>query len=214
MSHTTASVLVRRGFADAPAARRFLDGAEQHDPDRFAGIDRRGRGRPAPRRGGQPIAVHGDYDVDGVCSAAVLARALRGRSARASTCGCRAATRATACRSSAVEELHRAGARLLITTDCGISACAEVERARELGMDMVVTDHHRPGETLPACPVVHPSVCGYPAELCATGVAYKLAQALYRAAGRDPPSSSRSSTSSRSRRSPTSCRWWARTARS
>ena len=53
-------------------------------------------------------------------------------------------------------------------------------------MDMVVTDHHRPAETLPACPVVHPSVCGYPAELCATGVAYKFAQALYRAAGRDP----------------------------
>ena len=53
-------------------------------------------------------------------------------------------------------------------------------------MDVVVTDHHRPGAELPGCPVVHPAVGGYPADLCATGVAYKLAQALWTAAGRDP----------------------------
>ena len=133
---------------------------------------------------GTPIAVHGDYDVDGVCSASVLASTLEALGARTHV---RLPSRDEGYGLSVerVEELHAAGARLLITTDCGITACAEVARARELGMDMVVTDHHRPGDVLPACPVVHPEVCGYPAELCATGVAYKFAQALYQAAERD-----------------------------
>ena len=56
----------------------------------------------------------------------------------------------------------------------------------QLGMEVVVTDHHRPGGELPRCPIVHPAVGGYPADLCATGVAFKLAQALWTAAGRDP----------------------------
>ena len=122
--------------------------------------------------------------MDGVCSAAVLATALESLGAHVHV---RLPSREEGYGLSVarVEELHAAGARLLITTDCGITACAEADRARELGMDMVITDHHRPGETLPACPVVHPSVCAYPVDLCATGVAYKFAQALYRAAGRD-----------------------------
>jgi single-stranded-DNA-specific exonuclease len=185
VSHTTAAVLVRRGLADVPAARSFLDGAEQHDPDLFAGIDRAVEVVMRHVAGGTPIAIHGDYDVDGVCSAAVLASALEALGASVHV---RLPSRDEGYGLSVarVEELHAAGARLLITTDCGITACAEVDRAIALGMDMVVTDHHRPAATLPACPVVHPSVCGYPAELCATGVAYKFAQALYAAAGRDP----------------------------
>ena len=184
VSHTTAAVLVRRGFADGPAARRFLDGAEQHDPDEFAGIGDAVAVVMRHAAAGAAIAIHGDYDVDGVCSAAVLATALEALGARTHV---RLPSREEGYGLSVarVEELHAAGASLLITTDCGITACAEADRARELGMDMVITDHHRPGETLPACPVVHPSVCGYPAELCATGVAYKFAQALYRAGGRD-----------------------------
>ena len=70
--------------------------------------------------------------------------------------------------------------------DCGITATQEVAHAAALGMDVVVTDHHLPGAELPACPVVHPSVCGYPGELCATGVAFKLCQALWRRPARDP----------------------------
>ena len=120
-------------------------------------------------------------------------RVLRGRARKrargarrgACTCGCRAATRATACRSRASRSCTRAG-RAAADHDGLRHHRVRRGRARaRAGMDMVVTDHHRPAETLPACPVVHPSVCGYPAELCATGVAYKFAQALYRAAGRD-----------------------------
>ena len=185
LSHTTAAVLVRRGFADGEAARSFLEGGEQHDPDLFAGIGDAVGTVMRHVEAGTPIAVHGDYDVDGVCSAAVLASTLEALGARTHV---RLPSRDEGYGLSVarVEELHAAGAGLLITTDCGITACAEVARARELGMDMVVTDHHRPGAQLPACPVVHPEVCGYPAELCATGVAYKFAQALFRAAERDP----------------------------
>ena len=185
LSHTTAAVLVRRGFAEAVEARRFLDGGELHDPALFAGIDEAVAVILRHVEAGTAIAVHGDYDVDGVCSASVLVAGLEALGARAHV---RLPSRDEGYGLSVerVEELHGAGARLLVTTDCGITACAEAARAAELGMDMVVTDHHRPGEALPACPVVHPSVCGYPAELCATGVAYKLAQALLRAAGRDP----------------------------
>ncbi len=178
-------MLVRRGFGDVAEARRFLDGSEQHDPGLFAGIDEAVAVVMRHVTAGSAIAVHGDYDVDGVCSAAVL---VAGLEALGASVHVRLPSRDEGYGLSVarVEELHAAGASLLITTDCGITACAEVDRARELGMDMVVTDHHRPGETLPACPIVHPSVNGYPADLCATGVAYKLAQAILRAAGRDP----------------------------
>ncbi len=80
-----------------------------------------------------------------------------------------------------VERLAARAAALLITVDCGITAVEEVARARELGLDVVVTDHHaaRRDGTLPGAPIVHPALCGYPCpELCGTGVAYKLAQAL------------------------------------
>ena len=82
VSHTTAAVLVRRGFADGPAARSFLEGAEQHDPDLFAGIDDAVAVVMRHVAAGTPIAIHGDYDVDGVCSAAVLASALEALGAR------------------------------------------------------------------------------------------------------------------------------------
>ena len=82
VSHTTAAVLVRRGFADGSAARSFLEGAEQHDPDLFAGIADAVAVVMRHVAGGTPIAIHGDYDVDGVCSAAVLASALEALGAR------------------------------------------------------------------------------------------------------------------------------------
>src|SRR6185369_9452519 len=68
---------------------------------------------------------------------------------------------------------------LVLTVDCGITAVEEVAHAKELGLDVVVTDHHRPGETLPDCPIVATRPSEYPfPELCGTGVVYKLAQAL------------------------------------
>ena len=185
LSHTTASVLVRRGFGDPAAARSFLEADESHDPGRFSGMADAVATTLRHVEAGSLIAVHGDYDVDGVCSTALLTAALRELGAQVRP---RLPSRdeGYGLTGERVEELHRAGAALLITLDCGITATAEVAHGRRLGMDVIVTDHHLPGPELPACPVVHPAAGGYPAELCATGVAYKVAQALWTATGRDP----------------------------
>ncbi len=136
---------------------------------------------------GSRIVIHGDYDVDGVCSTAVLARALRRLGAEPV---CELPSRfdeGYGLSAAGVERQASAGTDLLVTVDCGITAVDEVAHARALGMEVVVTDHHRPGERLPDCTVVHPALGGYPfADLCAAGVAYKLAEALADAAGMDP----------------------------
>src|SRR3954453_22010931 len=85
---------------------------------------------------------------------------------------------------SSVKELQRRDTKLVITVDCGIGSVEEVAAAQAAGIQVVVTDHHLPGEQLPDCPIIHPVVSGYPFEgLCAAGVAYKLATALCDAAG-------------------------------
>jgi len=181
-----ATVLVRRGLDSAEAARRYLAADERHDPFEFTGMAVACETILAHVQASSPIVVHGDYDVDGVCSTAILVRALRALGAdpswhipaRDDGYGVSTAT---------VERLAAAGTRLILTADCAITSVEEVARAHELGIDVVVTDHHRPGERLPDCPIVHPGVCGYPfADLCAAGVAQKLSEALLRAAGADP----------------------------
>ncbi len=86
-----------------------------------------------------------------------------------------------------VERLAASGVGLLLTVDCGITAADQVARAAELGLDVIVTDHHQPGQALPECPRVctRPSDYAFP-DLCGTGVVYRLAQALFATAGRDP----------------------------
>jgi single-stranded-DNA-specific exonuclease len=186
VSAPVATVLVRRGFATPEAARDFLDGGERHDPGAFAGIDAACDLILDHVRRGSPIVVHGDYDVDGVCSTAILVGALRSLGADP-TWHIPAREDGYGLSSATVERLAGRGAGLIVTVDCAIGAVDEVARARELGVDVVVTDHHRPGERLPDCPIVHPGVSGYPfPELCAAAVAQKLAQALRARAGEDP----------------------------
>ena len=192
VSRTFAQVLVRRGLADAVAARAFLTAEEVHDPRAFAGIDAAVASILSHLAAGSRITVHGDYDVDGVTATALLLRALRRLGGDAADVewflpsrvddgyGLSAAT---------VERLAARGTRLLVTVDCAITAVEEVALARRLGVDVVVTDHHQPRAdgALPDAPIVHPSLGGYPCpDLCAAGVAYKLAQALALAAGADP----------------------------
>ena len=114
-----------------------------------------------------------------------------------------------------VRRLAARGTRLLVTVDCAITAVEEVGLARALGMEVVVTDHHAPRAdgALPDAPIVHPALCGYPcAELCATAVAYKLAQALVGAGGGDERALRRDLDLVALATSPTSCRCSARTA--
>jgi single-stranded-DNA-specific exonuclease len=181
ISHTLAQILVRRGFDTPASARAFLAAEEVHDPRDFEGMSAALEAISRHLEIGSRIVVHGDYDVDGVCSTAILVRALRSLGADVGWFlpsreddgyGLSAAT---------IDRLAVRGTGLLITVDCGITAVDEVAFAIASGIDAVVTDHHAPPADgrLPDCPIVHPAVCGYPCpELCGTGVAFKLAQAL------------------------------------
>lgn len=185
VSAAVAQALVRRGYEDPDRAAAFLAADECHALEDFPGLLDAARLIVDRARNGTQITVHGDYDVDGVCSTAVLVRALRTLGARvdwhlpdrAEGYGLSAET---------VKRLAQRGTGLLITADCGITAVEEVALARSLGIEAIVSDHHRPRAdgVLPEAPIVHPAVCGYPCrELCATAVAHKLAQACFAVAG-------------------------------
>jgi single-stranded-DNA-specific exonuclease len=185
LAEPVAVTLVRRGYRTVDAARRFLEARESHDATEFTGIEvvcelvlsvARERGR---------ITIHGDYDVDGVCSTAILVSTLRTLGAECDWLIPDRLSDGYGLTMSSVEQLRRRGTQLVITADCGIGSVEEVAAARAVGIEVVVTDHHLAGERLPECPVVHPVVSEYPFEgLCAAGVAHKLAIALSDAAGR------------------------------
>ena len=187
VSPVIAAVLARRGHSTPEQARSFLAADDRHDPFLFAGMRDACDSILGHLERGSRVVVHGDYDVDGVCSTAILLNALR---ALGGDPGWHIPSRADegyGLSMATVERLAGQGTGLLITADCAITAVEEVEEAQRRGIDVVVTDHHRPAERLPACPIVHPSVSGYPFEgLCAAGVAHKLSQALHTAAGEDP----------------------------
>jgi single-stranded-DNA-specific exonuclease len=198
LSPVVAAVLARRGFSEVGEARRFLDAEERHDPLAMAGMRQACELVLGHVSRGSRIVVHGDYDVDGVCSTAMLVRALRRLGASPAWELPSRFGEGYGLSKSAVERLAERGAELLITVDCGITAADEVAAARAAGLEVVVTDHHRPGPALPDCPVVHPALAvepsrageapaAYPCpELCAAGVVLKLSEALLALSGRDP----------------------------
>ncbi len=188
VSGPVAQVLVRRGMAEPSLARAFLDCSEEHSPELFTGIGEAVEAILRHVREGTRITVHGDYDVDGVCSTAVLVRALRELGGDVDFYLPDRASDGYGLNLETVRRLAARGTRLLVTVDCAVTAVQEVAAAQALGLEVVVTDHHSPRAdgVLPQAPIVHPRLCGYPcADLCATAVAYKLAGALYLALGRD-----------------------------
>ncbi len=187
MSWPLAQVLVRRGMAEPARAHAFLAGSEEHPPGAFARIGEAVVVILGHVARGTRITIHGDYDVDGICSTAVLVRALRGLGADVDSYLPDRAGDGYGLGMATVRRLAARGTRLLVTADCAITAVEEVAEARTLGVDVVVTDHHAPRADglLPLAPIVHPRLCGYPCpDLCATAVAYKLAEALLTAAAR------------------------------
>jgi len=180
ISETTASVLVRRGYGDPPLARAFLD-AElvSHDPlllgDMAAACDAIRSAIAA----GQRICVHGDYDVDGICATALAVTVLRGLGGDVDWHLPSRFEEGYGLSHETLARLSEEGFGLVLTVDCGITAVEEIAEAKRLGLEVVVTDHHRPGDSLPDCPLVATRPSEYPfPELCGTGVVYKLAQAL------------------------------------
>jgi single-stranded-DNA-specific exonuclease len=174
-----AVTLVRRGYRTVEEARAFLDAAETHDPFAFESMREITGTIERAIASGHRITVHGDYDCDGVSATAILVRALRELGAECDWYIPGRLEDGYGLTREGVERLAARGTRLLITADCGIGCPPEVAAARAAGIDVIVTDHHEPGAELPGCPILHPRLGGYPfGELCAAGVAHKLAAAL------------------------------------
>jgi single-stranded-DNA-specific exonuclease len=181
ISELTASVLVRRGCSEPAEAARFLDGEQPpHDPFLLGDMEAACAQIRAAVEQGRRICVHGDYDVDGIAATALAVLLLRELGADVAWHLPSRFDEGYGVRSETLSRLADEGCGLVVTVDCGITAAAEVAEAREHGLDVIVTDHHRPAETLPDCSIVATRPSGYPfPELCGTGVVYKLGQALF-----------------------------------
>jgi single-stranded-DNA-specific exonuclease len=180
LDDVTAAVLARRGYAEPDVARRFLDGQlPGHDPFLLGDMRAAVETIVGAVEAGARICVHGDYDADGICATALAVLLLREIGADVAWHLPSRFEEGYGLNAGTLTRLAEEGFDLVLTVDCGITAVAEVEHARELGLEVVVTDHHRPSFAFPDCSVVAPLKGDYPfAGLCGTGVVWKLAQAL------------------------------------
>ena len=186
-----ARLLCLRGLTTPDAADRFLHPSldHLHDPFRLAGM------RAAVDRllraiaNGERIVIHGDYDVDGITATVILRRTLEMLGADVGHFVPERLRDGYGLNAPAIERLHAEGVRLIVSVDCGIRGTDAGRRARELGVDLIITDHHEPDDELPAAVAIinprQPS-CTYPDKnLAGVGVALKLVQALCARSGRD-----------------------------
>lgn len=193
-----ARALLARGMASEADARAFLDPrlTDLHDPSLLPGVDRAAASLLEALRCGAPVAIYGDYDVDGVCAAAILWHVCRalvpGADLRAYIP--HRLDEGYGLNAEAIRALHADGVRLVVTVDCGVTAFAEANLARSLGLPLIITDHHTfarengAPDAPPSLPdahcIVHPQLAlnGGPAypfgDLCGAAVAFKLAWRL------------------------------------
>ena len=184
--------LVNRGLLDAAAALGFLSPSldELHDPFRLLGMEAAVERIRRALEARESILVQGDYDADGITSTYLLVTVLSELGAAVRWRIPHRTRDGYGLSVAAVEEAHGQGCTLIVTVDCGITASEPVARARSLGIDTVITDHHEPAAKLPdAYAIVNPlrPGCPYPFKsLAGVGVTYKLVEALLRGLGRSP----------------------------
>ena len=189
VSIVLARLLVNRGLTSPAAADEFLNPSMDrlHDPFDLPDMALAAARVVKAIRGKEKILVHGDYDVDGISSAALLVRMLRALDADVIARVPHRKRDGYDIKPATIEEAKAKGVTLVITADCGVTACETASHAEGLGIDLVVTDHHEPGPHLPkAVAVVNPRRrgCHYPfKDLAGVGVAFKLAQAVVRELG-------------------------------
>ena len=185
----TARVLAARGFTDPDAAKRFLKPSLDHmyAPSLLTGMPEALARLRAAIAGQEKILIYGDYDVDGTVSVVILKKAIELAGGQASFHVPHRLKDGYGMRADVVERAAAMGVRLMISVDTGIRAGEVVRGARELGIDVIVTDHHLPeAELPPALAVVNPNRrdCNYPDKnLCGAGVAFKLVHALLASLG-------------------------------
>ena len=179
-----AQLLCLRGLGDPEAADRFLQPSLTHlnDPFRLAGMMESVERLLGAIARKERIAIHGDYDVDGVTSTVIMRRALEMLGADVMHFIPQRLTDGYGLQPATVERLKAAGAVVIVSVDCGIRGAEAARRARDLGIDLIITDHHEPDTTLPpAFAIINPkrADCSYPDKhLAGVGVALKLVHAL------------------------------------
>ena len=184
-----AKVLAARGYTDVESARRFLRPAlcDLHDPFALRDMELAVQRLRAAIAAGERILIYGDYDVDGTTAVVLLMTAIRLAGGSAFYHVPHRLKDGYGMRSEVVEDAATRGVKLIVSVDTGIRAAEVVERAAELGIAVIVTDHHLPeAELPPALAVINPNRtdCPYPnKDLCGAGVAFKLAQALLARSG-------------------------------
>lgn len=184
VSPVVAQLLAARGVHDPEQVKRFLDCklSSLRDPDELPGVISASEKIAAAIRDKKKVIVYGDYDADGMTSTAILYRGLKLLGADVGYYVPNRLEEGYGVNSEALQILAKRGANQIITVDCGIASLTEATLAKELGLELIVTDHHEMAESLPdAAAIVHPRLPGtnYPfAGLCGAGVAFKLAWAV------------------------------------
>jgi len=184
LSPTMARLMCIRGLGELEQARRFLSPSldDLHDPFALAGMAAAIERILGAIERKERIAIHGDYDVDGVTSTVILRRALELLGADVTHFIPERLRDGYGLQPAALDRLHADGVRLVISVDCGIRGVEAALHARALGLDLIITDHHEPDTALPdALAVINPKRhdCGYPDKnLAGVGVALKVVQAL------------------------------------
>ena len=182
-------LLLIRGFVTADDAKLFLRPKldKLHDPLSFLSMDKAVERLARAVREQELVFIHGDYDVDGICSTTILTRVIRVLGGKATPFIPRRIEDGYDLSDAGVDAAIAAGAKVVVTCDCGTAAVSPVARLCRVGIDVIVTDHHLPSGELPDClSILNPkrSGCGYPdKDLAAVGVTFKLALALARALG-------------------------------
>ena len=184
VSPIVAQILINRGIADEASARDFLySGAERlSDPFVMKDMQRSVERITHYINNKQKITIYGDYDVDGITASALMVRVLTDLGAKVEYYIPERQSEGYGLNSAALEQLARTGTKLVVTVDCGISAVKEVAAMMDK-LDIIITDHHQPPETLPlAYAILNPKQFGCPfvdKQLAGVGVAFKLCQALW-----------------------------------
>lgn len=191
LPEVVARLLYHRGLTTQAAIDEFLHpdyGQDIHDPFLFRDMRKAVDRIFAAIAKKEKIVVHGDYDADGVCAGTILVETIQALGGTTDIFIPHRETEGYGVNMNTVELLAHDGANVMITCDCGISSTKEITHAKELGIDVIITDHHSiPKELPPAYAIIHPKVQGetYPwKELSGGGVAFKLAQGLLRASGK------------------------------
>lgn len=178
-------VLASRGIDTAEKLRLFLDPPHRlpHNPVRLKGMDRALQRLYRAINQGEKVGIFGDFDVDGVTGAALIAEGLRDLGVSILPYLPHRVDEGHGLSADAVQQLVDQGATVIVTVDCGVTSLAEVSQARQLGVDVIITDHHTPQAELPeAIAIINPKLPGvnYPCrDLSGAGLAFKLIQGLY-----------------------------------